>query len=136
MFLRKLNRLNSKEIRYIDPRVVEAFKRYSWPGNIRELENLIERAYLLEKSSVLMPESFPGELFAFHPSKRNILPDTSCSLAEMRSRITDSYLRNLLSFHKGRIQKSALAAGISSRQMHKLMKHHGIKKEDFKSPPH
>ena len=135
LFLRKLNKLNSKEIRYIDPRVAEAFKRYSWPGNIRELENLIERAYLLEKSSVLMPESFPGELFAFHPSKPNILPDVSCSLAEMKRQITGSYLRNLLSFHKGRIQRSATAAGITSRQMHKLMKQHGIKKEDYKSPP-
>ena len=34
-----------------------------WPGNIRELENLIERAYILETTSTLTPDSFPSELF-------------------------------------------------------------------------
>ncbi|MBU2499617.1 MAG: sigma-54-dependent Fis family transcriptional regulator, partial [Proteobacteria bacterium] len=136
LFLRKLNKLNSKEIHYIDPRVMVAFKRYSWPGNIRELENLIERAYLLEKSSVLTPESFPGELFAHGPLIADTLPNLSCSLAEVRRQSIETYLRNLLSSYKGRIQKSADVAGISTRQMHKLMKQHGMKKEDFKLSPH
>ena len=70
VFLRRLNKFNSKEIRDIHPAVMEAFREYSWPGNIRELENLIERAYILEKSSVLTPESFPSELFVSQGPKR------------------------------------------------------------------
>ena len=57
------NKLYFKEIQSADPVVVKALQEYSWPGNIRELENIIERAYILESTSVLRPESFPQELF-------------------------------------------------------------------------
>ncbi len=63
VFLRRLNKFSSKAIHGVHPSVMEALERYPWPGNIRELENLIERAYILETSSVLNPESFPSELF-------------------------------------------------------------------------
>ena len=62
-FLDKLNKFNSKGIHGVQHRVMEAFRRYAWPGNIRELENLVERAYILERSHMLSPENFPGELF-------------------------------------------------------------------------
>jgi DNA-binding NtrC family response regulator len=139
LFLRKLNRLYSKEIHDIDPRVMEAFAQYSWPGNIRELENLMERAYILESSSVLTPESFPRELFT--PGVSNLDPFSviSLPLSEMRRQTVDaverSYLHRLLAFHKGHIQKSATIAGISTRQLHKLLTKYGINKQDFKSLP-
>jgi len=44
------NKLDFKEIQSADPVVVNALQEYSWPGNIRELENIIERAYILEKT--------------------------------------------------------------------------------------
>jgi transcriptional regulator with PAS, ATPase and Fis domain len=39
-FLNNLNQFSLKEIKGIHPLVVEAFEKYAWPGNIRELENL------------------------------------------------------------------------------------------------
>jgi DNA-binding NtrC family response regulator len=131
--LQKLNRLHAKDVHDIDPRVMTAFEKYSWPGNIRELENILERAYLIEKSSVLMPESFPAELFIASPSRMAPMLDVASSLADMRRRTTEAYLRNLLTHHRGRIQKTADAAGISTRQLHKLMSAYGLKKESFKS---
>jgi DNA-binding NtrC family response regulator len=139
LFLRKLNRLYSKEIHDIDPRVMEAFAQYSWPGNIRELENLMERAYILESSSVLTPESFPRELFTPEVSNLDPFSVISLPLSEMRRQTVDaverSYLHRLLAFHKGHIQKSATIAGISTRQLHKLLTKYGINKQDFKSLP-
>ena len=41
--LKKFNRHNDKEIQGIEPEVIEVFMNYYWPGNIRELENVIER---------------------------------------------------------------------------------------------
>jgi DNA-binding NtrC family response regulator len=131
--LQKLNKMHAKEVHDIDPRVMEAFEKYSWPGNIRELENIMERAYLIEKSSVLTPESFPSELFDASPSRTTPVLDVGLTLADMRRRTTEGYLRNLLAFYKGRIQKTADAAGISTRQLHKLMVSYGLKKETFKS---
>jgi DNA-binding NtrC family response regulator len=136
VFLKKLNKFYPKRIRAVHPLTMEAFQKYHWPGNIRELENLMERAYILETSSVLTPESFPRELFTADP----VLPwgagDSMPSLAEARRKgleqIETSYLKRLLEAHRGRINETAKSAGVTSRQLHKLMKKYGLRKEDFK----
>jgi len=103
-FLKRMNKFYSKEIHEVDPKVLQAFEHYGWPGNIRELENLIERAYILETSSVLTPESFPKELFASEHSRTQAPPDTSLTLAEVRRRSIENierhYLRELLALMK------------------------------------
>ena len=136
LFLKKMNRINTKEIYHIDSQVLDAFRDYSWPGNIRELENLIERAYILESTSVLTPESFPSELFESSRSLASLPIDTSLTLAQARQKATDNiernYLKELLARNRGRIKESAAAAGITTRQLHKLMAKYGIRKEEFK----
>jgi DNA-binding NtrC family response regulator len=137
-FLKKMNILYSKEIRGLHPKVMEAFKNYPWPGNIRELENLIERAYILEPSFLLTPVSFPGELFTSQQTRKEGPVDVSFPLAEVRRRgveaLEQEYLQEVLALHRGHIQKTAEAAGITTRQLSKLLKKHGIKKEIFKKP--
>ncbi len=136
VFLKRLTKLHQKKIHDLHPQVMRAFEKYPWPGNIRELENLIERAYILETSSILTPESFPGELFTFDAPDARISLDTSLTLAEVRSRSIENierhYLKQLLSLHNGRINSTAQAAGISTRQLHKLLSKYCIRKEEFK----
>jgi transcriptional regulator with GAF, ATPase, and Fis domain len=136
VFLQRLNNSYTKCIQEVHPEVMEAFMSYPWPGNIRELENLLERGYIVENSSVITPESLPMELFDSTGSHTKVQVDVTTSLAEARRRGADhveqQYLTELLSVHKGRIKASAEAAGITPRQMHKLMKKHDIRKEDFK----
>ncbi len=45
-----------KQIEHIPPETMSAFSSYEWPGDIRELQNLIERAVILSKDGVLSPE--------------------------------------------------------------------------------
>jgi len=139
VFLNRLNRFHLKDIVDVHPQVMEAFKRYSWPGNIRELENLVERAYILETSSMLTPESFPSELFASGTAGTRIHLDTSLTLAEVRQRAVEGverrYLKEMLAKYHGRIKETAAAAGISERQLHKHMSRYGIRKEEFKFRP-
>lgn len=135
-FLARLNRIHGKEIRSVDRRVLDAFEEYSWPGNIRELENLIERAYILENSDMLTPESFPTELLAFPaavaPETTNNVPALSEARRKSIELAERQYLREVLNLHRGRIDASARTAGISTRQLHKLMKKYCLRKEDFK----
>ncbi|BBD08093.1 sigma-54-dependent transcriptional regulator [Desulfovibrio ferrophilus] len=135
-FLKRLSRIQLKDILGIHPLVLKAFEHYPWPGNVRELENLVERAFILETSRILTPESFPAELFEKQSSGSSISLDMDLTLAEFRERAKESaerhYLKELLSSNQGRINKSANQAGISTRQLHKLMTRHGLHKEDFK----
>jgi DNA-binding NtrC family response regulator len=136
-FLKNLNNFSLKKINSTHPQVEEAFSRYSWPGNIRELENLIERAYILETSAQLTPESFPSELFESDSTPVFIPSSETLTLTQARQRgveeIERNYLKDVLARHKGKIGESAKAAGISTRQLNKLMNKYGIRKEEFKS---
>ncbi len=136
-FLRSLNSFSLKNIRSTHPQVLDAFSRYSWPGNIRELENLIERAYILETSDKLTPESFPNELFDSDSNPVFIPSSETLTLTRARQRgveeIERNYLKDVLARHKGKIGESAEAAGISTRQLNKLMNKYGIRKDEFKT---
>ena len=137
VFLKRMNKFNAKEIYHVHPSVLESFRRYDWPGNIRELENLIERAYILETTPVLRPESFPSELFESHGSPSKVTVNPALSLAEARREVMEgaerAYIREQLLRNKGKIKDTARASGITTRQLHKLMKKHNIHKEDFKN---
>jgi DNA-binding NtrC family response regulator len=136
-FLKRLNKVNAKHINDIHPEVLDAFQCYPWPGNIRELENLLERAYILESSSILTPKSFPADLFRNGKKKDKASVDTSLTLHEVRQREIERaerrYLKELLSKNHGKIKQTASEAGIGERQLNKLMHRYGILKEDFKS---
>jgi len=136
IFLKQMNRFNHRGIHYVHPRVMEAFGRYPWPGNIRELQNLVERACILETSSILTPESFPAELFANGQTATPIAAETRLTLANVRRRAVEeaqrSYLREVLARNGGRINRTAAAAGITVRQLNKLMHNYGMRKEEFR----
>jgi len=136
-FLANLNQFSLKEIRDIHPIVIEAFEKYTWPGNIRELENLVERAYILETSSLLTQESFPSELFENGATSVSIPTGKELTLAEVRQtgveEIERKYLQDALTRNRGKINDSARDAGISCRQLNKLMNKYGIRKEKFKA---
>ncbi len=137
LFLKKFNREYGKGIGGVHPLVTEMLVNYSWPGNIRELENLVERAYILETSAVLTPESFPDELFEKGGSGPVAVPlDTQSTLAEARKTVVENferqYLNELFSRNRGKVKKTAAEAGITPRQLNKLMLKYDIHKEDFK----
>jgi transcriptional regulator with GAF, ATPase, and Fis domain len=135
LFIKRLNQKYGKEIREVHPEVLDAFRVYAWPGNIRELENLIERAYILEPSRTLNPKSFPAELFGSARVSEAAL-DLSCPLDVHRDREIEraerQYLNAQLKQHNGRINDTAKASGMGVRQLHKLLKKHDIRKEAYK----
>jgi DNA-binding NtrC family response regulator len=138
-FLERLSTIYQKQIKEVAPKVMESLTRYSWPGNVRELENLMERAVILENSRTLTPTSFPDELFADSSATNRVPISTDTDLATCRRRAADDaerrYLSELLARHAGRIDATASAAGITTRQLHKLMTKHRLKKEDFRHGP-
>ncbi|WP_167590445.1 sigma-54 interaction domain-containing protein [Oceanidesulfovibrio indonesiensis] len=139
-FLERLGSEYGKQLHGVTPETLEALARYDWPGNVRELENLVERAFILEDSHMLTLDSFPVE---FHPAhacyaeqaQRSV--GAEMTLAEVREQARDAvekqYLQDVLAMHGGRINKTAAHAGITPRQLHKLMARHGLDKKQYKN---
>ncbi|RYZ89171.1 MAG: sigma-54-dependent Fis family transcriptional regulator, partial [Proteobacteria bacterium] len=59
IFIKKFNAAHGKRISGVAPDALTCLKKYQWPGNIRELENVIEHAFVLESSNVVTLASLP-----------------------------------------------------------------------------
>jgi transcriptional regulator with GAF, ATPase, and Fis domain len=136
--LERLNALYSKEIAGLEPRVQEAFLSYDWPGNVRELENVLERAHILESTVRISAQHVPFEIL--NTAEKHVavaMPvGGSKTLAAARTEAVAAaerhYLVEVLAAHQGRIDASARAAGITTRQLRKLLAKYQIRKTDFK----
>jgi DNA-binding NtrC family response regulator len=136
--LERLNARYAKPIEGLDPTVERAFACYPWPGNVRELENVLERAHILEPTPRITPQYIPLEILDSAETHVTVQVPVGLdrSLAGVRREAINAaerhYLAELLGIHQGRIDPSAHAAGITSRQFRKLLAKHGIRKTDFK----
>jgi DNA-binding NtrC family response regulator len=66
-FLKRYTRENEKEVGGISDEAMQLLVRYDWSGNVRELENAIERAVVLTRSETLTPDDFPLEISGAEP---------------------------------------------------------------------
>ena len=136
-FLQKLNQKYGKDLKGILPEVTSAMQAYDWPGNIRELENLMERAYILERGGRLSSTGFPAEIMAMIPSE-SAAESNLCdlSLADLRKKavneVEQRYLMKMLELHKGKVDSCAVQAGITTRQFHNLMAKYSLISKDFR----
>ena len=61
-FIKKFNRIHGREIVGISKDAMECLKKYDWPGNIRELENVIEHCFILEEAKMIRITSLPENI--------------------------------------------------------------------------
>ncbi len=137
VLLAKLNAKYGKAISKLHPAVSEGFQDYDWPGNIRELENLLERAYILETGPILSPHNFPPELGM--NSWQTSIPTSGnrdLSLAQARLAVIhefeQNYIKELLKQTNGKISQAAEKAGVTARQLNRLILRYKIDKTGFK----
>jgi PAS domain S-box-containing protein len=119
-----------KRIRMVDKKTAELFQSYAWPGNIRELQSVIER-------SVILCE---GEILSVDPSWLSVasakLSRRACSLAERLQEEEKKFIESALAESNGKISGYSGAAaklGIPSSTLESKIKTLKIKKYNFKS---
>ena len=74
-FLARYNKETNKNIRGISSKTMQLLLNYSYPGNIRELENIIERAVVLEDSELIRPEQLPIQVSSLAEGINYVLPE-------------------------------------------------------------
>ncbi len=135
-FLKKYSILNQKEIDDIAPEAMQRLMVQEFPGNVRELENIIERGVILCRTDTLDTK----DLF-LEKETEALFPDLSrdfCHLSfkdakeKMIRLFHAQYIQLLLRKSGGNISGAADLAGIQRQYLHRLMKETGIKAEDFR----
>jgi DNA-binding NtrC family response regulator len=126
-FVQKYCEKMSKKIKRLTPEVVGLLEAYPWPGNIRELENVIERMVAIEDRETITASCLPPEILS--PQKKmetQVLFSPDFSLTGYLDDITKKYLNQALAASGGSIQKAAALLGLSYRTMRYLMGKYGV----------
>ncbi len=136
-FLEKHTRLLGREVAGFDAEAVRALTGYPWPGNVRELENAVERAVAVSRGGTVAVRDLPADV---RGTQEGAIPAEV--LARMpyreavdlaRDRVTRDYLTALLRDLDGNVTKAAERAGMARESLHRLLKRHGVRSDDFKA---
>jgi DNA-binding NtrC family response regulator len=135
-FLQKYNDLYRKDIRRISQKAMHALMSHEYPGNVRELENIIERGIIFCTSEELGSEDLfiESEFESVCPDLNNFAADMSFKDAKERmiQKFHNQYICTLLEKSNGNISRAAEIAGIQRQYLHRLMKEVDIDAESFK----
>lgn len=123
-FLKRFSDQYSKQIRDISPEAVHHLMRYDWPGNIRELESVIERAVLFCRGNEITPACLPEEFQSQATSSKFVIPP----LLPMEE-IEREAIMQTLERTRGNIRKSAQILHFPRPTFYRKLKKLGIKVE-------
>jgi DNA-binding NtrC family response regulator len=110
-FLNKYNREFGKRVKGVEAATVKALTEYSWPGNIRQLESVIERAVLMCDNDSIRLKDIKGELRTFQSSETLDfdLPDEGLNFEELEEQL----LKKAMTKANGVVAKAAKLLGMS-----------------------
>ena len=124
-FLDRIAERTGKPQKSLSPDAVGVLLGFSWPGNIRQLQNVMERLYALSSGPVISESQALQALPAETPLKIH-------SLSEARNSFERQYLEQLLTATKGNMTQAATLAGRNRSDFHKLVKRHSLNPADFR----
>lgn len=135
-FVEKYNKLNQKEIKGIAPEALEVLKTREWPGNIRELENVIERGIILSWSDILQvsdlfPEDQPSS-FPFRIQENIFLSPFKEAKEHIINNFHIEYIRRVLAKYGGNVSLAAKECGLKRPYLHRLMRENDIKSKNYR----
>ncbi len=125
-FLARFNAKLNKEVREIGPAALAWMLEYPWPGNVREMENVIERAVLLCEDAVIQPEHLPAELGAGGGETACAEPVSGLSLKRAQRAIEKRLIRQALEQTGGNRTQAARLLEISHPSLLSKMRAYGI----------
>ncbi|MBP8129968.1 MAG: sigma 54-interacting transcriptional regulator [Candidatus Hydrogenedentes bacterium] len=118
-FCRRFNAVFKKEITGVAPETMDVFMRYAWWGNVRELENCLERAFIVCHDTTILPRHLPREILAAGPAG----PDAAAASLPVRARAIDAErLRGILDKTDWNVAKAARMLGVARNTLYNKMR--------------
>jgi two-component system, NtrC family, response regulator PilR len=133
-FLEKYSKMLGKEIRKISSYALKILSQYHFPGNVRELENIIERSVAMELSTIILPESLALATYKSDSLAPKDLPTFTLNtdgidLDQTLDHVEKTLLLQALQKTMGNKQRAADLLKINLRSLRYRMLKHGLEKE-------
>lgn len=123
-FVGHFGRLNNKKIKSITPEAMASLQKYPWPGNIRELRNVIERAIVLSRDTTIGIETMPDDVRS--SSDGNAGEDRVMSTQSDLSLIEKTVIEKTLKSCNGNKSVAAKKLGISRRTLYRKLEEYEL----------
>lgn len=114
---------NGKKIKSISPKYIEVLKFYNWPGNIRELKNIIERSVILTNSDEIRIETLPNEIASLY---KPITPHSSTQNELDIANIEKNHIQNVLCITKGNKAEAARLLNIALTTLYRKISQYNL----------
>jgi two-component system response regulator HydG len=123
-FLKRYEEKNQRRFKGVTPKAMDLLMRHDWPGNIRELENAVERAVIMGRGDFITPDAFPSALQHIDPESIDEKMDLPAgkSLKEMER----AMILRTLEDTGGNRTRTAEILGISRRTLQLKLKEYGV----------
>lgn len=138
-FFKKYVLLHEKrDLEGISPEAMDTLCRADWPGNIRELENVLERGVILATRNLLQPQDLALQSLA-HDGAGLMAEDEYFQLPfkdakdKLLEQFQTTYLSKVLSRHGGNVSHAARDSGLKRQYFHKLMRELDVQSSSFKN---
>lgn len=113
-FLKRFNHLYQKTILGVSPECINRLESYDWPGNVREIKNVIHRAVVMCSGEVLLPEHLPKRFFSEQPGPPTVSIRVGSTIEEAEKEI----IAQTLTWTHNNRQRSAAILGITRRTLY------------------
>lgn len=130
LYLGVYNRQFRKDVRCIAKDALRVLEEYSWPGNMKELQNTLERLVSLERGSVIELSSLPAEIqsevrFAKRPDSRSMAKSSAPAIQTKPlsyAKAEEQHIKNLMDEHHGNKTRVAEELGVSRGTLYRKLK--------------
>lgn len=143
-FIKKFNRKQNRQFEGIDTATLTLLKKYKWPGNIRELENFVERAFIIESGSKITNSSLTESMKSLLPAGQQTQTTQALSINpgsedtfrpldfdNFKEEMERDFIIKALKLNKGRINQTVANANIPKNTLLRKMRKYGINVKDL-----
>lgn len=141
-FLEKFSKSHAKQIHSIAPDCLDLMKAYRWPGNIRELENVIERAFIVESTQIMTTASLPENIRnQAKPAVTTAAPASNLKAEPpvhgaldfelFKEQAEKDFIVSALKANKGKINQTVAQANIPKNTLLRKIRKYNINVKDF-----
>jgi two-component system, NtrC family, response regulator AtoC len=128
-FVRQFNAKMGRSLSGFTPEAMKALRAHRWPGNIRELENLVERSFILETQNIIGTSSLPENVLEAARSNTDSSRATggnTLDFEQFKEQSEKEFIVRALKMNQGRINQTVAFAGIPKNTLLRKIKKYGI----------
>lgn len=133
-FIKKFEKQHKRNIFGIKADSLELLKKYNWPGNIRELENVIEHAFIIENSDLIQITSLPQNIRDIQKTVRidaGVKVSSPLDFEIFKEKMEKEFIISALRVNHGRINQTVAQANIPKNTLLRKIKKYQINVKDF-----